>query len=147
MNNSITSNIFKDYTLKIQNKSLFSDKNIDTKLVSVDINNLVVYLNFCFNKKNNFFVPAFNVKNIYPVYLCYNQIKSNILSKELFSTETDFFSGIDKMNIKTLKFILYYYINNFTEISNNKDNEEICLKIEKDSIRNCINYLTKYYEI
>jgi hypothetical protein len=134
--------IFKDYILKIKNKSFFEDKDI----VSEDINNLIILLNWCFHKKNNFFIEDFNKKNVYPICISYNQLKTNILSKEYFDKISDIFYKIDAINLKTLKFVLYHYINNFDVISTNDDNYELCETVTKNSIKNCINYLTKYLE-
>jgi hypothetical protein len=52
--------IFKDYTNRLYEK-------FNTEKAS-DINNMVVFFNWCFFHKNNFMVEKFNVKFI-PYYL------------------------------------------------------------------------------
>lgn len=134
--------IFKDYILKIKLKSFFENKDV----ISEDINNLIVLLNWCFNKRNNFFIDDFNKKNIYPVSISYNQLKTNILSKEYFDKISDIFYKIEIQNLKTLKFVLYKFVNNYDEISRNTENHELLNIISKDSIKNCITYISDIIE-
>lgn len=133
--------IFKDYTIKIQNKLLFGANNTEKVTISNDINNLIILLNWCFLKKNNFFVVDFNKKNIFSVCKSYNQLKTNILSKELFFVTESIFDKIETMNLKTIKFILYNYLNTYDVLSNESSNTELCEKVTKDSIKNCIQYI------
>lgn len=127
--------IFKDYTLKIKNKLHVENNDV----ISEDINNLIIFLNWCFQKKNNFFINDFNKKNIFSVCVSYNQLKTNVLSKEVFNNITEIFTKIDDNNLKTIKFILHNYITNYNEI--HLSNNDLCEKIQKNSIINCITYI------
>jgi hypothetical protein len=139
---SNNNSIFKDYTLKIKTKlynSNITSGNLET--ISDDINNLIILLNWCFLTKNNFFVSNFNNKCIFSVNIFYNQLKTNILSKNLFDDIDNIFDEIPKTNLKTIKFILHNYINNYDSISSIDTNKELCEKISKVSIKNCIDYI------
>lgn len=129
--------IFKDYVLKIKSKSFFQDSDI----IAEDVNNLIILLNWCFHKKNNFFISDFNKKNIYPICISYNQLKTNILSKELFDNVGCVFQKINGQNLKTLKFVLHQFINNYDEIGTDTSNTELCQKVTKQSIKNCLGYI------
>jgi hypothetical protein len=130
--------IFKDYSLKIKNK-LNLENNENNDIISDDINNLIIFLNWCFQKRNNFFILDFNKKNIFSVCTTYNQIKTNVLSKDSFNELNNIFDKIDYNNLKTLKFILHNYITNYNDIQ--ISNTELCEKISKVSIKNCITYI------
>lgn len=134
--------IFKDYILKIKNKSYFPESDV----VSTDINNLIILLNWCFHKKNSFFIPDFNKKNIYPICISYNQLKTNILSKDYFHKIHNIFHKIEIQNLKTLKFVLHQFIKNYDEILSDESNTELCQIITKDSIKNCIGYINSIPE-
>ena len=134
-----TNQIFKDYTLKIKNK--LNIDNHDKLLLSEDINNLIIFFNWCFLKKNNFFIHDFNKRNIFLVCTSYNQIKTNILSKEIFNEISDIFENIPENNLKTIKFILYQYTNKYDDLSKETSNTDLCQKISKDSMKNCIAYI------
>jgi len=131
--------IFKDYRLKIKEKTHITNAGE----ISENINNLIILLNWCFLKKNNFFIDDFNKKNIFSVCKTYNQLKTNILSKDYFIEYKNIFEKIDSTNIKTLKFILNNYVNNFNIINSDTKNTELCQKISKNSMRDCLNYLEK----
>jgi len=66
-------------------------------------------------------------------------LKTNILSKEYFINFKDIFEKIDNPNIKTLKFILNNYVNNYDTLYT--ENKELCEKISKISIKTCLTYL------
>lgn len=133
--------IFKDYTLKIKNKLQLENNDV----ISEDINNLIIFLNWCFQKKNNFFIKDFNKKNIFAVCVSYNQLKTNVLSKESFNSIPEIFSKIDNNNLKTIKFILHNYITNYNEIQ--LVNTDLCEKIQKNSTINCITYINMCLQI
>lgn len=134
---NIQNPIFKDYVLKIKSKSYFNDSDV----IAEDVNNLIILLNWCFHKKNNFFISDFNKKNIYPICISYNQLKTNILSKEFFENVGSIFQKINEQNLKTLKFVLHQFINNYDEIYLDESNTELCQKITKQSIKNCLGYI------
>lgn len=123
--------ILNDYTLKIKNK-LPKESN----LLCSDINEFIAFFNFCFQQKNNFFVPNFNKKVIKNIYICYNRIKTNILTPEAI----DIFAGLEFDNMKLLRFILINFVNNYETI-NTIDNKELCDSISKDSLKRIIHYL------
>lgn len=138
------SQVFKDYTTKIANK-LYDSENPKEK--SEDINSLVILLNWCFNTKNNFFIEDFNKRLVHPVCDSYNKLKTNILSPDVFYSIEEVFKDIPQENIKTLKFILFRYINIFDIISEETDTFNthlLCQKVSKKSIKNCIAYMTNY---
>lgn len=123
--------IYKDYSEKIKNK-LPKDFNIQSN----DINNLIAILNFCFQKKNNFFIQNFNKRVIRNIYVSYNQIKTNILTPSIINL----FEQIEVDNLKLLRFILINFINNY-ETNDTDENKDLYLYISKESIKRCLNYL------
>lgn len=125
--------IFKDYSEKIAKKL-----STDVVIKPSDINELIILLNYCFQQKNDFFIPNFNKKVIKHIYLLYNKLKTNILTNEI----EDLFSGISKENIKLLRFIIINFVNNFETI-NNESNENLCVYVSKESMRRCIKYLSE----
>lgn len=141
MENNKNQEIFKDYRLKIKEKTHISNSGE----ISENINNLIIFLNWCFLKRNNFFIDDFNKKNIFSVCKTYNQLKTNILSKEYFIEYKNIFEKIDIPNIKTLKFILNNYVNNFNVINTDTKNTELCQKVSKDSMKSCLTYLEKIH--
>ena len=63
-NKEISEKIFKDYTEKIDNKILHCDPNEINMVTSKDYNNLIILLNWCFAKRNNFFIVDFNLSKL-----------------------------------------------------------------------------------
>ena len=124
--------IYNDYSLKIKDKL---PDNLDINCN--DVNELIALLNFCFQKKNNFFITNFNKRVIRNIYVTYNQIKTNILTPEI----NEIFFKIEYDNIKLLRFILINFTNNFEIIANNKENIELCEYVSKDSMKHCLHYL------
>lgn len=124
--------IYKDYSKKIKTKILNTPEIIES-----DINEFVALLNYCFQKKNNFFIENFNKRVIKNVYLSYNQIKTNILTPSI----NDVFDSVSIDNIKLLRFIVVNFINNF-DIINSKDNEDLCEYVTKDSMKRCLILFT-----
>lgn len=127
MEKTASSNIYVDYLEKINSKTQLTGVN------STDINELIVFLNFCFNKKNNFFIENFNVKSIKSVYLFYNQLKTNILTPDI----KDIFNEISSDKFKLIKFIVIRNINNYQII----EETELCSHISKESLQRILNYL------
>ena len=125
---------FQNYEKKIK------PKLANSVLTPEDFNSLIVLLNWCFITKNDFFIDNFNRKFVRPICTTYNQIKTNILTKD----ETDIFHNISEANLKQLKYILYQYVNNFDAISANETNTELCLKVSKQSIKNCVHFILEY---
>jgi len=124
--------IYKDYSEKIKNKI-----PENSELKCNDINEFIALLNFCFQKRNNFFITNFNKRVIRNIYVSYNQIKTNILTPSI----TEIFYNIEYDNIKLLRFIVINFMNNFEIITNNDENKELCDYVEKDSIKHCLHYL------
>lgn len=143
--------VFKDYAPKIATK-LYSGENLKEK--SEDINNLVVLLNWCFFKKNNFFISDFNKRLVHPVCDSYNKLKTNILSQDIFYKIEDVFKEIPEENIKTLRFILLRYINIYDDLvaedqinPNTQNNTvDLCQLVTKKSIKNCVIYMNNYVQ-
>lgn len=130
-------NIFKDYT----NKIIMKIDDIDDKnyMKSHDFNSMIVLLNWCFTTRNDFFVNNLNKKFIKVIAQTYNQLKSNIID----IGEGDVFNHITQNNLKTLKFILYQYINAYDSLV---DEYHECLinAVSKQSIKNCIKQINDY---
>ena len=138
-NEEISEKIFKDYTEKIDNKILQKQYNsagnnaeINTA-TSQDYNNLVILLNWCFAKRNNFFIVDFNLSKLKNIYSAYNKLKCNILINERYYI----FRNINMYQLKSLKFILSNYVKNFRTI-NKGNNVPLCMTVSKISIINCI---------
>ena len=89
-------NLFVDYTDKI-------NLHVQNAEESNAVNSMIIFINHAFKEKNNFFVKDFNVKLIKFVQVAYNQIKTNILSKD---KNIKVFDDITIENLKLLKFIL-----------------------------------------
>ncbi len=124
--------IYKDYTEKIKNK--ISD---NSEINCVDVNEFIAFLNYCFQKKNNFFILNFNKRVIRNIYVSYNQIKTNILTP----TIDEIFYNINYDNIKLLRFIVINFVNNFEEITSDNENKELCNYVTKDSMKHCLHFL------
>ena len=131
-NQLVEKKILNDYTEKIKNKIPQS-----SNLYYNDINELIAILNYCFQKKNDFFIINFNKKVIKDIYICYNQIKTNILTPEI----KDIFGLIEHGNLKVLRFVLINFVNNYQTIMDNPDNSEICGLISKESMKRCLQFL------
>lgn len=132
-NEEILEKIFKDYTEKIDNKILYCDPNEINAATSQDYNNLVIFLNWCFAKRNNFFIVDFNLSKLKNIYSAYNKLKCNILINE----KCYIFRNINIHQLKSLKFILNNYVKNFRTI-NKGNNVPLCMTVSKISIINCI---------
>lgn len=108
-NQDIISTVKRDYTKKIQGRY---DIN------SSDINEFISLMNYCFLMKNNFFVENFNKKTTKNIYLCYNQMKTNILNPN----NNDLFENVTKESLKSVKFVLTNFISKFEKITNENEN-------------------------
>lgn len=129
--------IFKDYSEKIKIKLQSSATDEDIKSVS----DLVIFLNWSFNKKNNFFVHDFHKKKIFDIYLLYNSLKSIIFDPKEVENVKALFSDIEKTKIKTLNFIIKQYIANFDKIKVVEENEILCDFVSKDSMINLVQII------
>ena len=136
-NQSFKNSIFKDYTEKIKGKII--DIGDKTQIKPDDFNNMIIFLNWCFHEKNNFFVEDFNKKQIKNICSVYNSLKTNIFSEDC----PHIFHQISLPQIKSLKFILYNYIMNFEKI-NTGNNKELCSKVSKISIIKCLGEINKH---
>lgn len=121
----------KDYTEKIKNK-------LPVGLLSEDINNIIIWFNFCFSAKNNFFVENFNKRSIKNIYVFYNQLKTNILNSDI----NDLLFNTDSNN-KLIRFILINFVNNYDNISTIENNVEICGIVSEESVKRFIHFLHK----
>ena len=114
----------RDYTQKTQYM-------VDLNTKQSDINEMINLLNYSFMVQNNFFCEEFNVKLIKNVYNVYNRMKTNILNKDCLNL----FDGIDKKDLKVLKFICTNFVNNFTKISKNPDNDKILIYVSLEGLK------------
>lgn len=129
------SQLYVDYEEKIKNKfHILKDKDFPQNL-----NNLIIMLNYSFKEKNNFFVSNFNEKNIFLVTGFYNQLKTNILNKDLIIDNKQIFDNIEFTKIKSIKFIVVNFIKNFESIQEN--HTELCSKIDKESFQKILKTL------
>lgn len=126
--------IFKDYCAKIKPKILpyFDSTN---SMDESNFNDFLNLMNWCFIKKNNFFIKDFNKKTIKDICLVYNQMKTNVLSKN-----GDLFENINIQQLKMLKFILHQYITGYDSMIVDPNTEELCLKIQKQSMKKCLQH-------
>ena len=126
--------IFKNYVEKIQNKIVLNGVDSD------DINNLIILLNWCFNKKNGFFVPNFNKKMLFSILKTYNQLKTNILH----SDSDNLFYEISNENLKTLKFIIYQYTLQYDNLCQDNDLNKLCTIVNKQSMKKILLFVGSY---
>lgn len=114
--------IFVDYTKKIMGKFyILNDKEFPESL-----NSLIIFLNYCFYDKNNFFVNNYNIKNIMKVNNFYNELKTNIFNKELVITDSkQLFENISSDKVKAVVFIMKNYLYKFNDIFKDESNQEL----------------------
>lgn len=114
--------IFVDYTKKIMEKFyILNDKEFPESL-----NSLIIFLNYCFCDKNNFFVNNYNIKNIMKVNNFYNELKTNIFNKELVITDSkQLFENISTDKVKAVVFIIKNYLYKFNDIFKDESNQEL----------------------
>lgn len=114
--------IFVDYTKKIMEKFyILNDKEFPESL-----NSLIIFLNYCFYDKNNFFVNNYNIKNIMKVNNFYNELKTNIFNKELVITDSkQLFKNISTDKVKAVVFIMKNYLYKFNDIFKDESNQEL----------------------
>jgi hypothetical protein len=93
-----------------------------------DVNNVLVFLNYCFNMKNNFMVDGFNMKELHVVYKFYNTLKSNILDAAYL------FRNINDHQLKTMKFIITSVIDDISKLDNFND-DDIWEPVTTESLR------------
>lgn len=105
-----------DYTSKIENK--LSMYTFEPKV----INDIMIILNYCFVKRNNFFITDFNKNIIKRLTAVYNKIRSNILKDNVYDILTD----ISDDDLKPLHFVIKTMVNGYDNISNNSENNELC---------------------
>lgn len=120
---------YKDYTEKLKNKLPEQE--------ATDINNLIVFLNYCFMKRNNFFVNNFNKKTINGVCTAYNLLKTHILKPN----DKNIFDNINIDGLKSIRFIILNAVNNYSIIKDN--NTELCSIISRESLKRCLIILNK----
>lgn len=131
--NEETEKIFKDYTEKIDNKILHNNPNEYPIATAKDFNNLIIFLNWCFAKRNNFFIIDFNLAKLKNIYSAYNKLKCNILLEE----KCYILRNINVYQLIALRFILNNYVKNFKSI-NKGNNVPLCMTVSKNSIINCL---------
>lgn len=104
----------------------------EMNLPAEDINSLVMFLNYCFTMKNNFFIENFNKGMIKNVYHVYNKMKTNI-----FSESENLYASLLPSDTKLLKFILSNFLSNYKKISD----EQIKSYINETQLKNIIGTL------
>lgn len=127
-NQDIILTVKRDYTKKIQGRYDINPS---------DINGFISLMNYCFLKKNNFFVDNFNSKTTKNIYLCYNQMKTNILNPN----NNDLFENVTKESLKSVKFVLTNFISKFDKLINGDESilTEFCNKNGIRKILDSIN--------
>mgnify|MGYP006872970518 CR=1 FL=1 len=128
MNNK--NNIIVDYKNKTKNIC----KNMS--LSPIDVDQLVIFLNYCFLTKNNFFVENFNKNMLKNVYHVYNTIKTNIIS-----CGDNLYTNINVSELKLLKFILNNFVNKYKNLD-----EYVKEYINVTNIRNVLDNLHEYIQ-
>ena len=118
-----------DYTTKLLNKNL---DNLDPE----DVNGIIIFFNYCFREKNNFFIENFNTRQIRNIYLGYNKTKTNILTDDIDNV----FDGISKNIIKLFRFIFINFQNNYSKII---DNNSDLYRISNESLTRIIYQFSK----
>lgn len=120
-----------DYTSKIENK--LSMYTFEPKV----INDIMIILNYCFVKRNNFFITDFNKNIIKRLTAVYNKIRSNILKDNVYDILTD----ISDNDLKPLHFVIKTMVNSYDNISNNSENNELCSIIHLNDLVNILRAL------
>lgn len=126
MTQPINDIITVDYRSKTKN--MCTEMNLPAE----DINSLVMFLNYCFTMKNNFFIENFNKGMIKNVYHVYNKMKTNI-----FSESENLYASLLPSDTKLLKFILSNFLSNYKKISD----EQIKSYINESQLKNIIGTL------
>lgn len=126
MTQPINDIITVDYRSKTKN--MCTEMNLPAE----DINSLVMFLNYCFTMKNNFFIENFNKGMIKNVYHVYNKMKTNI-----FSENENLYASLLPSDTKLLKFILSNFLSNYKKISD----EQIKSYINETQLKNIIGTL------
>ena len=126
MTQPINDIITVDYRSKTKN--MCTEMNLPAE----DINSLVMFLNYCFTMKNNFFIENFNKGMIKNVYHVYNKMKTNI-----FSESENLYTSLLPSDTKLLKFILSNFLSNYKKISD----EQIKSYINETQLKNIIGTL------
>jgi hypothetical protein len=124
----------KNYEAKIIKKINISSEE------AKGINDMIIILNYSFLKQNNFFVYNFNKKTINTVCKGYNQLKTNILTPNIY----ELFDSITNEQLKSFRFILNNFITNFETIINDNENTELCGLISKESLSLCSKKITEH---
>lgn len=125
---------YKNYTKKIIQK-----KDIESELEADSFNNFIILLNYCFHMKNNFFVENFNKVKLGNISKSYNQLKTNILTYEIF----DILNNINISDLKLFQFVIKNFITTYMDISKNNENIELCSLISRDSLELCLKKINQ----
>jgi hypothetical protein len=132
--------IFVDYTNKIKERFYIIDDNEFPE----NLNSLIVFLNYCFYKKNSFFVKNYNIKNINKVNNFYNELKSNIFNKDLVLTSSkQLFNNISDDKIKNIMFIIKNYLFNFNKLEESEELNKIKNICSKERFQNLLKTLKR----
>jgi hypothetical protein len=132
-NNLTNKNTFyRNYTKKIVQKP-----DIESEDHAKSFNDLIILLNFCFNKKNNFFIKNFNKVKIGNISKAYNQMKTNILSND----NNPILFDINPSDLKIFLFIIRNFNYCYLEISKDTENQELCSLISKSSLDLCSKHI------
>lgn len=131
--------IFKNYVKKIEQK--IDDLMPNQVMKCHDFNSMIIWFNWCFFTRNDFFVTNLHTTCLRSVLRLYNQIKTNMLDQ----WEPDLFNHLTIRDFKLLKFLLHQYINQFDSLT---DDFNAVLKkaVSKESIQNCITQINIYID-
>ena len=122
----------KDYTEKIKNKIDLLPELPNKKQTIKAINSMIILLNYCFLKKNNFFIDNFNNHVIKTIWKVYNTLKTNII----IDNKKDLFEGINSQELKSIRFIISNVTNKYDYIKEN--NSELCSLVSVNSLKRCL---------
>lgn len=122
--------VFKTYSNRL-NEKFESDK-------ASNINNLIIFFNWCFKERNNFFNPDFNHKYVKNVCITYGTIKTNILK---VGPNSNIFNNISDNELRRIKFILSYVIFNYYSLCEKPENKELFKIVSKKSLIECNKYI------
>jgi hypothetical protein len=118
-----------DYSNKLEYK-------LPNEVKKTDINEFLMFMNYSFLTKNDFFIENFNKKMIGQVYSAYNVFKTNIMTKD----EYDLFNNISYDQLKMVKFIINNFIKIFDTVRDN--HPDLFQHIERDSFKRFLKFVT-----
>lgn len=100
--------VHKNYTNKIRKIIPKDYTNYDIDEISIAVNELINFFNYCFLNRNGFFIENFNKRQLHDICESYNKIKTNII----VTGNNTVFARLSESEIRQLKFIISKTINN-----------------------------------